>query len=129
MEPEIPLMGVDVGVRGGELVPSNQVSLLKICRLAPESKTQRDDVELSVSNLIVLICVSLLSLSSLWTSQSCFVGYPRALRTLHRSIPLHPVRRARWILQRKFNTLLTVARHGMAFDRIPAIIGISWPDR
>ena len=30
MEPEMPLMGVDVGVREGELVPSTQVSLLKI---------------------------------------------------------------------------------------------------
>ena len=75
MELEMPLMRVDVGVSGGELVPSNHVSLLKICRLAPESKTQRDKVEFSVGNLIALICVSLSSsLSSLRTSQSCFVG-------------------------------------------------------
>ena len=60
---------------GGELVPSNHVSLLKIWRLAPESKTQRDKVEFSVGNLIALICVSeSSSLLSLRTSQSCFVG-------------------------------------------------------
>ena len=64
MEPEMPLMRVDVGVSGGELVPSNQVSLLNMCRLAPESKTQRDKVELSFGNLIALICESLSSLSS-----------------------------------------------------------------
>ena len=52
MEPEMPLMRVDVGVSGGELVPSNQVSLLNMCRLALESKTQRDKVELSVTFFI-----------------------------------------------------------------------------
>ena len=55
MEPEMPLMRVDVGVRGGELVPSNHVSSLKMWRVAPESKTQRDKVEVSVGNLIALI--------------------------------------------------------------------------
>ena len=75
MEPEMPLMRVDVGVSGGELVPSNQVSFLNMRRLAPESKTQRDKVELSVGSLIALICVCLSSSSSsLRTSQSCFVG-------------------------------------------------------
>ena len=58
MKPEMPLIRVDGGVSGGELVPSNHVSLLKICRLAPESKTQRDKVEISVGNLIALICAS-----------------------------------------------------------------------
>ena len=35
----------------------------------------------------------------------------------------------RWILPRKFDASLAAARPSMACDRIPAIIGISGPDR
>ena len=35
----------------------------------------------------------------------------------------------RWILPRKFNASLAAAMPSMACDWIPAIIGISWPDR
>ena len=147
MEPEMPLMRVDVGVSRGALVPSNQVSLLNMCRLAPESKTQRDKVELSVGNLIAFICVCLSSsLSSLRTSQSCFVGvssrcsYSSSYTILYIYHTLHHIvflvimfgglgYKRRWILPRKFDASRTATRPGVSCDRIPAIIGISGPDR
>jgi len=132
MEPKIPLMGVDVGVWGGELAPSNQVSLLKICRLAPESKTQRDNEELSVRNLIALTCVRRLyhPYRTLRTSQSCFVGCPSAHRIPCRSIPLHTLGRAR--VQKGVDyakEIQYIIDNNKACDRIPAIICVSGLDR
>jgi len=104
MEPEIPLMGVDFGVRGDQLVPSNQVSSLKICRLAPESKTKLDNTDLSVSNLIAIdMCVVVILLILLADIAKLFCS---AVSSRSSYVP------------RKFNTSLTAARAGMAWDRI-----------
>ena len=41
IDPEIPWIGVDVGVRCKDFVPSSHDSSLKMWRLSPESRMQR----------------------------------------------------------------------------------------
>ena len=55
MEPDIPCIGIDVGVRGLELVLSSQDSSLKMWQLAPESRMQRGVEETLVSTLMGII--------------------------------------------------------------------------
>ena len=60
-------MDVTVGVRGGESVSIIHESLLKMCLLAPESKTQRgvaDELELRIAIVSIEISSSEIRISA-----------------------------------------------------------------